>query len=164
MSLNLCKELLGLGCTVFCLACNKDDFQLLWYAFQHLAAVLMSKIWIIRPEIKGRNNIFKKEKQLSIIVYGENKPCALFHCIVTGIILDDSLVYLVVPKGTTTSYLVHTAQKQSAPFFAAYYASQKVACVRNSPTKTCYALGNGLCLCTGRELILQARVYGKIKT
>lgn len=44
MHLNLCKELLGLGYTVFCLACNKDDFQLLLYAFQHLAAVLMSKI------------------------------------------------------------------------------------------------------------------------
>lgn len=65
---------------------------------------------------------------------GKKKPCVLFHCIVTGIILDGRLVYLVVPKGTTTSYLVHTAQKQSTALLAAYYTSQKVACVRNSPT------------------------------
>lgn len=78
---------------------------------------------------------FKEEKQLSIIVYGKIKACVLCHCIATGIILDDRLVYLVVPKGAATSYLVHTAQKPSAPFLAAYYVSQKVACVRNSPHK-----------------------------
>lgn len=49
-------------------------------------------------------------------------------------------------------------------FYAVYYISWKIACVRNSPTLNCYALGNGLRLCTWKRLNLQAIFHGKIKT
>lgn len=42
----------------------------------------------------------------------------------------------------------------NSTFFVTYYISQKTACIRNSPTLNCYVLGNGLCLCTWKQLIL----------
>lgn len=109
-----------------------------------------------------RAGFIKRQRSSGLQSTGKN-ACVQFHSVVTGIISDDMYVYLVPGSTNNPMLYSHFLGIISSSFFTAYHIFWKIACIRNSPTLNCYALRNGICLCTWKQLILQARLHGKVK-